>query len=297
MKLKDMIMLLLLAALWGGSFLFIRIGAPALGPLILVELRVVLAGITLIIFAIVSRHRIHVLGKWWQYLILGTANAAIPFTLIALAELHLDAGFAAILNATTPMFTAVIAWLWIGDPFTKRKLLGVILGIVGVAVLVDFGFSGHGVSLWVPASCSILAAVIYGFAGVFSSRYFKGEKPLDMAIGQQLAASLILLPFAMFAIPHEMPSRVVIFSVLGLAILCTALAYLIFFTLIHRIGALRTLTVTFLVPVFGIIWGKLFLGEQITIHLLLGLMIILCSVALMANINFKKPKKNEINPK
>jgi drug/metabolite transporter (DMT)-like permease len=295
MKLKDIIMLFILAALWGCSFLFIKIGAPALGPLVLIELRVLLASMSLIIFAIVMRHRIEILHKWWQYLVLGATNAAIPFTLISITELHLDASLAAILNATTPMFTSVIAWLWTGDPFTKRKLFGVMLGIVGVTVLVGFGSSGHGMHLWFSVSISLLAAAFYGIAGVFSSRYFKGEKPMNMAIGQQLAASLILLPFAAFALPHQMPSSLVTFSVLGLAILCTAVAYLLYFALIQSVGALKTLTVTFLVPVFGVIWSGLFLGEQITIHLILGLIIILSSVAFIANVRLK-PRKQESVP-
>ncbi|MFB5192407.1 DMT family transporter [Alicyclobacillus fastidiosus] len=288
MKLKDVIMLLLLAALWGASFLFMRIGAPVLGPLVLIELRVLLACITLVIYALVSRHRIKILHKWWQYLILGATNAAVPFTLISVAELRLDAGLAAILNATTPMFTALTAWLWAKEPFRLKKLYGVILGIIGVSVLVGWGGSGHASHLWLFASFSLLAAVFYGIAGVFSSRHFKGEKPLDMAIGQQLGATLILLPFSLATLPHEIPPRVVLFSVLGLAVMCTAVAYLFYFALIHSVGPLKTLTVTFLVPVFGVIWGGLFLGESITARLIIGLLIILSSVALVANVRFKK---------
>ncbi len=293
LKVKDIIMLLLLAALWGGSFLFMRIGAPVLGPLFLIELRVLLAGITLSFFALASRHRIHVLHKWWQYLVLGATNAAVPFTLISFAELRIEAGLAAILNATTPMFTALVAWLWTKDLFTLKKLSGVILGIVGVGVLVGWSSDGNGTYLWLSASFSLLAAVFYGTAGVFSSRYFKDEKPMDMAIGQQLAASLILLPFSLVTLPHVIPSRVVIFSVLGLAVLCTAVAYLLYFALIHSVGALKTLTVTFLIPVFGVIWGGLFLNELITFRLILGLLIILSSVALVANIRFKRSRKSE----
>ncbi|GMA51045.1 hypothetical protein GCM10025857_24020 [Alicyclobacillus contaminans] len=175
MKPKDIIMLLLLAALWGGSFLFMRIGAPALGPVMLIELRVLLAGITLVGLALASRHRIHILHKWWQYLVLGAANAAIPFTLISYAELRLSAGLAAILNATTPMFTALVAWLWANEPFNLKKLSGVVLGILGVGVLVGWQSGGNGPHLWLSASFSLLAALSYGVAGVFSSRYFKGK--------------------------------------------------------------------------------------------------------------------------
>jgi drug/metabolite transporter (DMT)-like permease len=292
MRAKDVMMLLILAALWGGSFLFMRIGAPVLGPLVLIELRVLVAGITLIIFALVTRHRIRIIHKWWQYLVLGATNAAMPFTLISFAELRLDAGLAAILNATTPMFTALVAWLWTKDSFTLKKFSGVVLGIIGVGVLVGWNSGAHVAGLWLSASFSLLAAVFYGIAGVFSSRHFKGEKPMDMAVGQQLAASFILFPFSLAALPHLIPSQVVIFSVLGLAILCTAVAYLFYFALIHSVGPVKTLTVTFLVPVFGMIWGALFLGEPITIRLIVGLVIILSSVALVANVRFRKSRVN-----
>lgn len=287
MKRKDIFMLLVLSALWGASFLFIRIGAPSLGPFVLIEVRVLLAAVTLILLVIVRKQRIHILHKWWQYLVLGAINAAIPFTLISFAELHLDAGLAAILNAMTPMFTALIAWMWVKEPFSLKKLSGAVLGIIGVGVLVGWSSGAHEGGLWIPVSFSLVATIFYGIAGVYSSRHFKGEKPLDMAIGQQLAASLVLLPFGLTTMPAKFPSPIVILSVLGLAILCTAVAYLFYFSLIHSVGAVKTLTVTLLVPVFGVIWGRLFLGESITLRLVLGLFIILSSMALITNINFR----------
>ncbi len=280
MKLKDVVMLGGLAAIWGSSFLFIKIGALALGPAALIELRVLLATLALLVFARLSRHRVRILHRWWQYLVLGTTNAAIPFTLIATAELRLDSGLAAILNATTPMFTSIVAWLWVKDPFTPGKLAGVLLGIIGVAVLVG-GTSSHGLGLWLPAGFSLLAALAYGVAGVFSARHFRGEAPLDMAIGQQLAATLLLLPLSLLAWPHGEPSGTVVFAVLTLAVVCTAAAYLLYFALIHSVGALRTLTVTFLVPGFAVVWGAVFLGESISWRTLLGLAVILSSVAVV----------------
>ncbi|KYP80567.1 DMT family transporter [Ferroacidibacillus organovorans] len=296
MKAKDVVMLLILSALWGGSFLFMRISAPALGPLVLIELRVLLAAITLMIFAMITRHRIQILHKCWQYLILGATNAAIPFTLISYAELRLGAGLAAILNATTPMFTALVAWLWTKDRFTLKKFSGVVMGIIGVGILVGGGSSEQGSHLLRSASFSLLAAIFYGIAGVFSSRHFKGERPMDMAIGQQVAASLLLIPFSLNALPHVIPSRVVLFSVLGLAVFCTAVAYLFYFALIHRVGPVKTLTVTFLVPVFGVIWGGLFLREAVTIRLVIGLIILLFSVAFVVHIRFTKPRTSETVP-
>jgi drug/metabolite transporter (DMT)-like permease len=277
-------MLVALAAMWGSSFLFMRIGAPALGPLVLIELRVLLAGLALLLIAAVRRQPVRILHKWKAYLILGAANAAIPFTLIATAELHVSAALAAILNATTPLFTAFVAWAWSREPFTWKKLTGVFLGIVGVAILVGWDTHGEGGSLLVSVACSLIAALFYAVAGVFSSKYFKGESPMDMAIGQQVAAALLLVPFAAFTLPSAFPSSDVVFSVLTLAVLCTALAYLVYFALMQRVGPVKTLSVTFLVPIFGLIWGAVFLGEPVTAGAITGLLVILLSVALVANV-------------
>jgi drug/metabolite transporter (DMT)-like permease len=295
MKTKDFIMLFSLAAVWGASFLFMRIAAPALGPTVLIELRVLIAGLALVVFAFFARLRIHILHKWRQYLLLGALNAAIPFTFISTAELHLSAGLAAILNATTPLFTAIVAWLWAGDPMTARKLSGVTLGIIGVAVLVGWNPGEPGTHVFRSALFSLLAAVAYAFGGLISSKYFKGEKPLDMAIGQQLGASLVLLPFSVFSLPHEAPSALVILSALGLAVLCTSLGYLLYFGLIQSVGAVKTLTVTFIVPVFGIVWGALFLGEPISVSLIIGLLIILTSIALVADVRLAKKERGSLS--
>lgn len=284
MKLTEAGILLVLASLWGASFLFIRVASPALGPILLVDLRVLIAAVVLVFYAVVTRRRLHFLHKWRQYLLLGAVNAAIPFCLISTAELRLDASLAAILNAMTPLFTVVIAYAWIGDPFTKRKLAGVILGIVGVTVLVGW-HSGRSAGTAVGSvMLSLAAALSYGAGGVFVARSFKGEKPLDLAVGQQLAAGILLLPAALFLLPHRAPAPDVVFSLLGLAVLSTSLGYLLYFRLIASVGPVKTLTVTFLVPLFGLLWGRVFLHESAGPGALLGLLIILCSVALVTKL-------------
>ena len=213
---------------------------------------------------------------------LGATNAAVPFTLIAAAELRIDAGLAAILNATTPVFTALVAWAWSRARLTPLKIAGVVLGVAGVGVLVGGGKGLHGVWALLPAASSLLAALSYGVASVFSERYLRGEKPLDIAIGQQIGATLLLMPVSLLFLPRARPDGAVIVSVLMLAVVCTAVAYLLFFALIHSVGALGTSTVTFLVPVFAVIWGALFLGESVSLRMALGLLVILSSVALIA---------------
>lgn len=284
MKLRDFLTLFGLAALWGASFLFMKIGAPVLGPIVLIFLRVALASVTLLLYLMIRRQRPRLLQNWKQYLLLGLLNAAIPFTLISTAELHLSASLASILNATTPLFTALVAWIWMKEALTIKKVVGLILGVIGVAVLVGWDSHPSGDRLFIWVSLSLLAAIAYAFAGVYSSKAFKGAKPMDMAIGQQLGASVVLIPFAGATISRVAPSPIVIGAVVGLAVFCTALAYLLFFVLINNVGPVKTLSVTFLVPVFGIIWSAIFLGESVTLNTIIGLVIILLSVALVMNI-------------
>lgn len=291
MKPKDLLMLLALAALWGASFLFMRIGAPDLGPCMLAFLRVAIAGLVLWGYLLIRQKRTGILRKWKQYLILGLLNAAIPFSLISTAELYVPAALAAILNATTPLFTALVAWMWVKDPLTLKKIAGLVLGVIGVAVLVGWQPYGSGDRLLASASLSLLAAISYAFAGVYSSKAFKGEKPMHVSIGQQFGASVALIPAVGATFPHSTPANAAILAALGLAIFCTALAYPLYFALIRSVGPVKTLSVTFLTPVFGMFWGAVFLGEKITISMIAGLIIILLSVTLVVNVPFfgKRP--------
>ncbi|AIQ12262.1 DMT family transporter [Paenibacillus durus] len=291
MKSREIGVLLLLASLWGASFLFMRIASPVLGPFLLIDLRVLIAGVALVIYAAIIRHRPRLLHNWKEYLLLGALNAAIPFCLIAAAELHIDSSLAAILNSTTPLFTALVARIWIQDRFTFKKQLGLMLGILGVVILVGWNPQDMGKSILIPVSMSLAAALFIAIGGVFSSRRFKDENPLNLAIGQQLAAGVLLLPVAVSFPPSNAPGGDVILAVIGLAILSTSLAYLLYFQLIRSVGPVKTLSVTYLIPVFGILWGWLFLQEPISSSIIIGLLIILLSVTFLANFQFNLVKK------
>ena len=274
----------MLAALWGASFLFMRVASPALGPVVLIDLRVLIAGLALVLYAGITRRRPVSWRKWPQYLLLGILNAAIPFSLIAAAELTLDASVAAILNALTPLFTAVIAHVWTHDRLTKHKLGALALGVVGVGVLVGGNAHLPIARMFIAVGLSLGAACCYGIGGVFASLALKNEEPLTLAIGQQLAAGLVLLPLAVFLLPHAVPAPTVMAAVLGLALLSTSLAYLLYFHLMRSIGPVKTLSVTFLVPVFGVLWGRIFLHEPLSASMLGGLSVILLSVAVVTDV-------------
>jgi drug/metabolite transporter (DMT)-like permease len=290
MRPRDFAGLILLAALWGGSFLFIRVAVRALGPFLLVELRVGLAAAALILYALAVGGLPKIRARWRSFLVLGFFNAAVPFSLISAAEIHLTASLAAILNSTTVMFTAIVAAVWMDDALTARKVVGIVLGVVGVTVLVGWDpLRLNGVVLLAVAAM-LLASLSYALGATYAKRSFSGIPPLGMAIGQLSGAGALLLPLAVVSVPEEAPSTVVALSMLGLAFLSTAVAYLIYFRLIENVGPTSTLTVTLLVPVFGLLFGVLLLGEPIGFGTLAGLGIILTSVVLITGI---APRKNK----
>ena len=285
MRPRDLGALMLLGALWGGSFLFIRVAVPALGPFVLMELRVGLAVVALTLYAVVVGRLSKLRSRWREFLIIGTVNTAIPFSLIAAAEIYLTASLAAILNSTTVLFTALVAAVWMGDPLTRRKVVGVILGIVGVAVLVGWDPIELSGVILLSVGAMLAASLSYALGAVYIKRTFKGIPPLSMSLGQLTGGAIILLPLAAASLPGERPSAAVTLCVLGLALLSTAVAYLLYFRLIENVGPTSTVTVTLLVPLFGLLFGVLLLDEPFGWGTLTGLAIILSSVTLVTGID------------
>jgi drug/metabolite transporter (DMT)-like permease len=281
MKVRELCLLVLLAALWGASYLFMRIAGPVLGSVPLMGLRVLLAASVLLAFCAAAGPLPDFRTRWRQFLLLGLIGNAVPFVLIANAVQGLNASLAAILNATTPMCTAIIAAIWIRDPFGPRKLLGSCLGILGVAVLVGWSPLPVTAATLLAAAQALLSSVCYGLTVVYARTRFQALPPLHTAIGQLSAASLLLLPPTVILWPARPLPWSVVSAVLALALACSAVAYLIYFHLIRSVGPLKTTTVTFLIPFFSILWGGLFLGEPITPGIVVGLGVILFSVWLV----------------
>ncbi len=284
----------MLGALWGGSFLFIRVAVPALGPFVLMELRVGLAVVALTLYAVAVGRLSKLRARWREFLIIGTVNTAIPFSLIAAAEIYLTASLAAILNSTTVLFTALVAALWMGDPLTRRKVVGVILGIVGVAVLVGWDPIELSGVILLSVGAMLAASLSYALGAVYIKRTFKGIPPISMSLGQLTGGAIILLPLAAASLPGERPSAAVTLCVLGLALLSTAVAYLLYFRLIENVGPTSTVTVTLLVPLFGLLFGVLLLDEPFGWGTLAGLAIILSSVTLVTGIGFSAGRKRGV---
>lgn len=288
MRPRDFAGLVVLSVLWGGSFLLIRVAVPALGPFVLVELRVGLAAVALILYALTIGRMPKIRTRWKSFLVLGFLNTAMPFCLISTAEIHLTASLAAILNSTTVMFTAIVATVWMGDVLTARKAIGILLGIAGVTVLVGWDPLPLNGDVLLAVAAMLIASLSYALGATYAKQSFSGIPPLGMAIGQLCGAVVLLAPLAAVSVPAEAPSFVVALSILGLALLSTAVAYLIYFRLIENVGPTSTVTVTLLVPVFGLLFGILLLDEPFGVGTLAGLGIILLSVVLISGIAPRK---------
>jgi drug/metabolite transporter (DMT)-like permease len=284
MRGQDWIRLLLLSALWGGSFIFIRVAAPVLGPVVLAWARVLIAGLLLLAYALARRRPLEIRQRWPQYLLLGLFNSALPFVLISAAELHLSASLAAMLNATSPLFGAVIASFWLRDPLTLPKLAGLALGITGVAILAGWSSITLDALVLLSILASLAGAASYGLASVYTKARVRNAPALGMATASQLAASLLLSPLGPFTWPTAAPSTMVLLCTLALAAGSTALAYLLFFRLVVDVGPTTALTVTFLVPIFGVLWGALFLGEPVGISTVIGGLVVLAGTALVVGV-------------
>jgi drug/metabolite transporter (DMT)-like permease len=284
LKSSDLGELIALAALWGGSFLFMRIAAPEFGALAMVEVRSFTAALFLLALLNHRGKSREMLAAWRGIAFVGFVNSAIPFTLFAYAMLAITAGFGSILNATSPLFGAVVAFLWLRERLPYARVVGLAIGFGGVALLVlgkpSFAAGGEG---WAIA-CALLASLSYGIAPSFTKRNLAGVSALSIATGSQVAASIIVLPLALAAWPANPPSLAAWSAATALGILCTGIAYILYFRLIANVGPTRAISVTFLIPAFGMLWGALFLGEQVTLGMIAGCAVILFGTALATGV-------------
>jgi drug/metabolite transporter (DMT)-like permease len=277
MRSADLIRLLTLAAIWGASFLFMRILAPVLGPLWTAEIRVAVAGAAMLLLMMVMRREMRFGSNWKQYLVLGALNSALPFALFSYAALTLPAGYSAIVNATSPLWGALVGALVLGEKLTTRKTAGLFIGIAGVAFLVRLGPAQFTPQVLTAALACIGAAICYAIGGAYSKKKSAGIAPPLMATGSQLGAALVLLPFLPLAPMRGEITPFIAVIACALALLCSAVAYFIYFRLLADVGPTKALTVTFLIPLFALAWGALFLGETINLNTLIG-----CSLVVLA---------------
>ena len=275
---------ILLAALWGASFLFMRLGTLEFGPLPTAGLRVAIASLALLP-VMLSRGLWPQLRQHWKpVMICGLINSAIPFALFSFALLSISTGLSSILNATVPLFGALVAWLWLGDKPGTSRTVGLVIGFIGVALLASGKASfkpdaSGAVTAWGILAC-LLATISYAVAASFTRRYLSGLNSLMVATGSQIGAALGLALPTLLMWTVQAPSLKAWGALLALGILCTAVAYVLFFRLIEQLGPARAITVTFTIPVFAVFYGVTLLGETVTTWMLFCGVIVLCGTAL-----------------
>jgi len=286
MPISSFLRLILLAAIWGGSFLFMRIASPVLGAPWVAGFRVALGAIFLAAVALYLSRQLKTRKYWRHYLVLGLFNSALPFLLFAYAAQTLTASLLAILNATAPIWGATIAGFTGRQPLTGRSIMGLGLGVMGVSILVGFDLTNTE-GLGFPAvSAALGASFCYGIA----SNYAAGAPAVDgfnNAHGSMWASAIILLPVAALFPVAETPGPGIMSAVIALGVLCSGIAYILYFRLIHDEGATSALSVTFLIPVFGVLWGYLFLEEAIGWHTVSGALVVLLGTMLVTGFSLR----------
>jgi drug/metabolite transporter (DMT)-like permease len=280
MRPRDLADLLLLAALWGASFLFIRIAVPHFGPLALIELRVGLAALVLLPLLGLRGGTAALRSHARPIAVVGLVNSAIPFVLLAYATLTFTAGAMSVLNSTAPLFGALVAHFWLGERLTPARVAGLALGLAGVAVLAGDRVAATRPDIALAVVAALGAGLFYGIGASYTRKRLAGVPPLAVAGGSQAAAALALLPFALAAWPlAPVPLRAWV-SVALLAVASTAVAYVLYFRLIANVGPTRAIAVTFLIPAFGVFWGYVVLAEPVSARMVIGAGLVLVGTGL-----------------
>jgi len=261
MELKNWILLTLLGAVWGSAFMFIKISADDFGPILLVNLRLLLAGALFLPFLLQKKYLAYFKSHFSGILILGIFSNAFPFTMFSYASLGATSNMLGILNGTTAFMTMVVAYFWLKESITPKQVFGIILGFLGILVLVN---PANGSATIGASGFALVGALSYSFSGVYIQKYQLNANKFVLIGWAMLFGGLLLIPFSFFNLPDQMPNNNAIAALLWLGIVSTGIAYLGYIRLIEQIGAVRTSTVTYLLPVFSIIWGSIFLQEKIT---------------------------------
>ncbi|HET9495956.1 MAG TPA: DMT family transporter [Chloroflexia bacterium] len=281
---REFAVLFALGAIWGASFMFIKVGGAEMQPFFLVEMRLGLAALTMVLISLTDRTIWRGLREHWRPLtVMGLINCAIPYTLITWGEEHISSGLAAIYNAVTPLWAAGLGlvWAW-AERLSLGRLAGLLVGLAGVVLVVSGNISqGLGGPMSLAGQGAVLvAALSYAVSGIFAKHTLSGVPLRVAATGQLLAGALMLLPFAATQIPPRVPSALALGAVTVLAVLGTSIATMMLYWLLGRVGATRTMLVTYLLPGFALMWGALFLNEAITLTAVAGLALVLLGIAI-----------------
>ena len=284
MELKNWILLILLGAVWGSAFMFIKISADDFGPILLVNLRLLLAGALFLPFLLRKKYLAHFKSHFPGILILSIFSNAFPFTMFSYASLGATSNMLGILNGTTAFMTMVVAYFWLKESISLKQMFGIILGFLGILVLVN---PANGSATLGASGFALVGALSYSFSGVYIQKYQLNANKFVLIGWAMLFGGLLLTPLSFFNLPNQMPDNNAIAALMWLGIVSTGIAYLGYIRLIEQIGAVRTSTVTYLLPVFSIIWGSIFLQEKITWIIFGGFIFVMIGMYFANNKNTK----------
>ena len=275
MENKYWILITILGAVWGSAFMFIKIATPELGPIALVNIRLAVAGLIFIPFLLQQKYLKHFRSNLKNILVLSVINTALPFSLFAYASLESSSNMLSILNGTTAIMAVVISTIWLKIRLNFFQIMGVFIGLFGIVVLAN----PDNVYISMKATIFCLsAAFCYALSANYIQKFAYKTNTIVLIGWSLVIASVLLLPITFFNLPSQLPSKNVIFSILWLGVISTGVAFLGYVRLIERVGAVKTATVAYFIPVFGVIWGYVFLGEPITLQILIGMILILIGI-------------------
>ena len=288
MTLKQFLLLLLTSAIWGSSFIFMKELSPVFGPVLTASFRLLSASAFLFIVFYFQKYKINWKKNYKLFLLLGLGNSAIPFTLYAYAALYISPSISVILNSTAPMFGAVFSYIIVKESLSYRKIVGLLLGTLGVGVISSFTLTDNSIELYFSIIGCVTAAALYGLTGVITKRYASHIEAKELTLGSLTFGGVILLPFMLISPITGTVTLGLVGMIIIFGILCTSIAYLIYYYLLKEIGAVKALTVTYLMPVFGIFWSYVFYSDIIKLNTFLGLILISLGIAL---VTYNKRKK------
>ena len=275
MENKYWILITILGAVWGSAFMFIKIATPELGPIALVNIRLAVAGLIFIPFLLQQKYLKHFRRNLKNILVLSVINTALPFSLFAYASLESSSNMLSILNGTTAIMAVVISTIWLKIRLNFFQIMGVFIGLFGIVVLAN----PDNVYISMKATIFCLsAAFCYALSANYIQKFAYKTNTIVLIGWSLVIASVLLLPITFFNLPSQFPSNNVIFSILWLGVISTGVAFLGYVRLIEKVGAVKTATVAYFIPVFGVIWGYVFLGEPITLQILIGMILILIGI-------------------
>lgn len=287
MRLHSIIELLLLSFFWGSSFLLIQIGVADFGPAPLIFLRTMVAGLVLFILLAFRRQVSTLILHWKSFVPLGLLDSSLPYLLSAYAALHIPSGTISVINAVTPLWGALVAWLWLGIRLTLTGAIGLLIGLIGIVFLVWERFELALSDSTLALTAAVCGPICYALSACYAKKYLSSFNPFVNATGSSLTSGILLLPLAWYWWPDTAISATAWYAALILAVVCSAIAYVLYYRLIQHIGPARAMTVSYLVPVVGLFWGWTLMDEHMTARTIVGVLLIFSGLALA---NLSKPK-------